>query len=236
MTGQLLNEGSLWFSVFTADINISETGEEDVGSDQVSAVVMEEQFGELQRDNLVTYFGQELGTEQREKFLSIQTVRHGDSGQSTVVPSDKYLNMALKYLYRKATHEIKEFHSGEKIEKIAVEREGVLLSSGRLLDEMNFQETADLPNLNLGSLGVKVNLPLIDRYSPLAYSVSQHIHWEVAKHRGIETCNRMSLENVTIMHGASLYKELAEECIPCKKKRKKHLQAAIGPISDTQLT
>ena len=101
---------------------------------------------------------------------------------------------------------------------------------------MNFRETAELPNLDLGSLGVRVNLPLLERHSPLAYSVAEHIHWDLAKHRGVETCNRISLENVSIIQGATLYKEISEGCIRCKIKRKKFLEAAMGPISDSQLT
>ena len=76
---------------------------------------------------------------------------------------------------------------------------------------MNFVETAEVPNLNIGSLGVRVNLPVLERYSPLAYSVAEHIHWDLAVHRGVETCNRMSLENVSIIQGATLYKELSKD-------------------------
>ena len=157
-------------------------------------------------------------------------------GLLQVVPQDKYINMALLYMYRKGSLEVKHFMKESKIEKIAIEKEGVLLSYGRLLDEMNFKETAELPNLNLGDLGVRVNLPVIERHSPLAYSVADHIHWDLARHKGTESCNRISLENVFIVQGATLYKELREDCIVCKIKRKKHLEAAMGPISDSQLT
>ena len=56
---------------------------------------------------------------------------------------------------------------------------------------MNFQETAELPGIDLGRLGVKVNLPVIERHSPLAYCVAEHVHWDLARHRGPETCNRI---------------------------------------------
>ena len=123
----------------------------------------------------------------------------------------------------------------KKIEKIAIERDGILLSTGRLLDEMNFKETSEIPNLNLGSLGIKVNLPLVERFSPLAYSLGDYIHWNLARHKGVESCNRISLEHVSIVQGATLYKELGESCMVCRKKRKKYLEAAMGPISDSQL-
>ena len=81
-----------------------------------------------------------------------------------------------------------------------------------------------------------MNLPVLERHSPLTYSVAEHIHWELAKHRGVETCNRISLENISIIQGATLYKEISEDCVRCKVKRKKFLEAAMGPVSDSQLT
>ena len=67
---------------------------------------------------------------------------------------------------------------------------------------MEFLETAEL-DLNLGAMGLRTHLPVLDRYSPLSYSVAQYVHWELAPHRGAETCNRVSLENVQILQGAS---------------------------------
>ena len=88
---------------------------------------------------------------------------------------------------------------------------------------MNFLETADLDTLNLGALGIKTMIPVVDRYSPLAYSLAQHFHWEVTKHRGYETCLRASLEHIHILQGMSLFREIGEECFKCKKKRGKFI-------------
>ena len=76
---------------------------------------------------------------------------------------------------------------------------------------------------------------MIDRYSPLAYAIGNYVHWNLAKHRGPETCSRISLENVHIMQGASLYREIGENCIKCRIKRKKFLEVPMGLISDHQL-
>ena len=87
---------------------------------------------------LVTYFGSSLSCEQKQYFNTLQVVRQEVAGQVNVVAEDRYINMALRYLYRKGSLEVKHFMKESKIVKIAVEKEGVLLSSGRLLDEMNF--------------------------------------------------------------------------------------------------
>ena len=80
-----------------------------------------------------------------------------------------------------------------------------------------------------------MNTPLIDRYSPIAYSIASFIHQHVAKHAGIETCIRLSLSFCHIIQAASLFREIAEECVKCKMIRKKYLQAFMGPVSEHQL-
>ena len=112
--------------------------------------------------------------------------------------------MALLYLFRKASLEVKAFNSSSIVKKIAYEKDGILLSKGRLLDGLNFVETGELGNLNIGSLGVEVDTPVLDRFSPLSYSIAQHVQRTVGKYRGIETTNRMSLERITIIQGMSL--------------------------------
>ena len=131
--------------------------------------------------------------------------------------------------------EVINFNNKVTVEKQAVMKDGVLLSKGRLIDGMNFQETAELDTLNLGSIGVKTLTPVIDRFSPLAYSIALHIHWTVVKHKGMETCLRVSLEHVRILQGMSLFRELGEDCIRCKIKRGRYIQARLGPLSDKQL-
>ena len=66
--------------------------------------------------------------------------------------------------------------------------------------------------LDYNKKGLRTSLPVLDRYSPLSYAIAQYVHWKLAPHRGAETCNRVSLENVHIMQGASLYRELGEQC------------------------
>ena len=46
----------------------------------------------------------------------------------------------------------------------------------------------------------------------------------------------MSQENVSIIQGATLYKEFIDDCIRCKIKRRRYVETAMGPISDSQLS
>ena len=93
---------------------------------------------------------------------------------------------------------------------------------------------------NKTSLGKEVQLnlltPVLDRHSPISYSVALFIHSELANHAGFETCFRFSLSYCHIIQAASLFREIGEECSKCKIIRKKYLDVVMGPVSDHQLT
>ena len=104
------------------------------------------------------------------------------------------------------------------VKKYTVEKNNILFSKGRLIEGRNIIETGGFDFGELGNLGINVRVPVLDRYSPLSYCIANHVQRELAKHKGMETCNRISLEKVHILQGASLFKELGEECIRCKMK------------------
>ena len=131
-----------------------------------------------------------------------------DVSRPAITLNYEQLSMALTYLYQKGSLEVKEFNSLSVIKKHTVERDNILLSKGRLIDGMNFLETGGLDLGDLGELGVNVQVPVLDRYSPLSYSIANHVHWKLAKHKGMETCSRTSLQKVHILQGPALYREL----------------------------
>ena len=71
--------------------------------------------------------------------------------------------------------------------------------------------------------------PLLDRFSPLSYSIGEYIHRCISKHKGYENCFRESLNHVFIIRGLSLFRELGEECVRCAMLRKKYLDVEMGP-------
>ena len=246
---KLLMEGKLSFQLFTVTLEeetdvpklygerpfppgiammVNTTGKEPQGISLVSNYSPEPIF-DIQANHKHQKYGWDK-TAWKDLFAAMQMDR-SDLG---AVPTDRYINQALLYLYRKETTVVKAFHKQKELNKMSYEVEGVLLSRDRLLQGMDFMETAEL-DLNLGSMGIRTSLPVLERYSPLSYSIALYVHWDLGKHRGAETCSRLSLEQVHIMQGAGLYRELGEQCIRCNKKRKRYQEAAFGPIKETQL-
>ena len=79
--------------------------------------------------------------------------------------------------------------------------------------------------------------PLVDRYSPIAYSIVDHIHWNhpVAKHAGVETVFRYVLQIVFIIDGRDLIKLVRKRCERCRYIAKQTINVEMGPISDQKL-
>ena len=79
------------------------------------------------------------------------------------------ISWSLNYLYSKASQEVKKFYSADFIKKIAVEKNGILVSRRRILDCQRFKAAGGLEeNSPISELGIKSITPIIDRYSPLA--------------------------------------------------------------------
>ena len=215
-SGNLLKESSIWFSAFPVSTMTS--------NKTIPCVAASISNSSGSSSSLTEAF-------RTCKSNKIFHLVHSEN----LMPTDQYLNGALLYYFRKASLEVLEFNSQKVIQARTESKDGILLSKGRIIDGMNFIETADLDTLNLGSLCIKTKIPVIDRFSPLAYSIAQHFHWTVMQHKGVESCHRYSLEHVHILQGMSLFKELSEECIRCKMRRGKFIRASLGPLSDKQL-
>ena len=224
-SGKLLMEATLWFSAFPTTCVDDDTRKHEVGI----WVHLERVQTDVEMCSLVQSFA-EKDYEGDDKYYSVHETNIIDP-----YPTDRYINAALLYYFRKATMEVLEFCNKKVLERKADFKDGILLSKGRIVDGMNFVETGDMDTVNLGDMCVKTRIPLIERFSPLAYSIAQHIHWTVAKHRGMESCMRYSLEHVHILQGMSLFKELSDECMRCRIKRGKFIKASMGPLSEKQL-
>ena len=150
---------------------------------------------------------------------------------------DEDIARALMYWYRKATLEVEQFVKADTIKKLAVKKNGILYCRSRILDGQRFLEAGDLRVESLGKdVGLSLMVPLVDRFSPIAYSIAAFIHNEVGKHAGWETCLRLSIEYAHILQGGSLFRQLSDECSKCKKYRQKFLEVVMGPVSEHQLT
>ena len=151
---------------------------------------------------------------------------------------EKHLSAALDNLYRKATKEVKEFNHKKDIEKIAMEKDGILYSTSRLLEEAELKVVGHLADtINIEQFtGVNFRVPLVDQHSPLAISIALHLHYHKFPHKGAETQYRMSLQFAKIISGRKLFNRISSDCVFCKKMQKKVLEQMMGPLSESQIS
>ena len=155
----------------------------------------------------------------------------------TIQLTEEILLLSLQYFYHKATMEVKEFLPRNSYEKISVEKNGILYQTGRILPTQKISNKLNLADVCLDLNMTTFFVPIVDKYSPLAYAVVNEIHWynDDARHSGNETVSRQVKKVVHIIDGRGIVKQFRQECARCRYLLKKAIDIAMGPISDDQL-
>ena len=172
--------------------------------------------------------------------LHMQTV--GENDITKIIPmiiiSDEEISAARRYYFQKASQEVKTFVKPSKYKNISVETDGVLRFSGRILptDDISIVGKATQVMKDLSSTTFAV--PLVDKHSPIAYSMVNDIHWyhPTAQHRGIDTTWRYVLKEIYIIDGHSLVSKIKDSCERCRYLLKKSIEVSMGPVSPHTLT
>ena len=138
-----------------------------------------------------------------------------------------------KYYYEKATQEVKKFAKQEKIKDISVEKEGILYFTGRLLNRGDASPIKPLSDVMLDLQDSTFVVPIVEKHSPLAYSIVNEVHWEdpVAKHSGVETVLRYTMKYAYIIEGRELVKKVRRNCERCRFLAKRTIEVIMGPKS-----
>ncbi|XP_066915536.1 uncharacterized protein [Clytia hemisphaerica] len=138
---------------------------------------------------------------------------------STILINDDEIKAAETYFYRKASQEIIQFLPKLKYENITrLNDNGILVYTGRILadDQVSIvgRFTKSMKDLSSTSFCV----PVIDRRSPIAYSIILDTHWNhpEVSHAGIESTLRYVLKKVYILEGRILIKSIKSSCQRCK--------------------
>jgi len=75
-------------------------------------------------------------------------------------------------------------------------------------------------------------VPIIDKHSPIAYSIINEIHWySEVKHQGVETVWRHVLKTAFIIEGREIVKKIRKSCQRCRYLLKRTIDISMGPVS-----
>ena len=147
---------------------------------------------------------------------------------------------ALYYLYKKATEEMEEFGMHTRAYKESVLIDGIRYWNGRLLESQKLTnpERHPMSSVMLDLSSTQFCVPIVDQYSPVAWSIIYEIHWyhTLAKHSGVATTTRISREYAYIAGVKEICQVFRKSCAKCRWIAKRTIEVEFGPLSDCQLT
>ena len=154
-----------------------------------------------------------------------------------VTLTEEMLKSAFYYFALKASLEVQHFLGKGRYKNIAVNVDGILYYSGRILPDQQFQGYPHLCEVALDLCHSSFCVPIMDQYSPVAISIALDIHWNHpdVQHRGVAAIYRQMLKVAYIFGGFSLASSIKLGCKRCRILNKSSIDVAMGPIHDLNL-
>ena len=173
-------------------------------------------------------------TRSNEKRRSSSTLSKFKSPSLTSEDMEK----AKNYFFKKATLEVKHFNKERFYSKFSKEKDDILFYTGRILSSNEVSAVGRMTVAMKDLSPISFCVPVLDKHSPLSYSIINHIHWkhQVVKHSGIESVWRQVLHIAFVIEGREIVKLVRKLCQRCRYLMKRSIDVAMGPISNFNLT
>ena len=144
---------------------------------------------------------------------------------------------SLRYYFKKATLEVKEFLPVSAFEKISVEKSGILYYTGRILPTQKVGGDLTLCDVSFDLAKSTFCVPIVESHSPIAYSIVNEVHWYDSDvwHAGVESALRRINLTAYIIGGRKLVKTIKDACTKCRLLWKEEVKVAMGPKDDSHL-
>jgi len=143
------------------------------------------------------------------------------------------VHKAENYFYYKATQEVLKFSPEKEYKDASVIKNGILHYVGRIL---NSQEICSPEDTMFDLTSLSFVRPIVDRYSPVGYSVMLHSHESISHHKSATASLLESRGLAFILRGRDLATEVVKACRPCIRYRSKLIEVEMGKIHQSRLT
>ena len=148
-------------------------------------------------------------------------------------PSDDERRRAEDYLFRTATREVKQFSKHKDYKEDTIMKDGILYRTSRLLEGREYNS---LENVLYDVDPLSFVKPVVDRYSPIAYSIMVYCHININHHQNAISTLRESFNIAHIIGGRDLANEVRASCTFCRRFRSKLLEVEHGKVHKNRLT
>ena len=150
--------------------------------------------------------------------------------------SDLDIQRALNYFFRKGTRELQSHVHPKFYQNESFEKDGILYYSGRVsVSDISFECNMTDKMIDLSKRSFIV--PIIDCNSPLAYAITNQVHWydKTYRHSGVETTLRALRSVIHIIKPRDLVKLFRKNCKRCRFLIKRTVEVIMSPASKDQL-
>ena len=148
----------------------------------------------------------------------------------SITPGERKL--AADYFFRKGTAEVKHFVAAKNYKNVTTEKDGILLYNARIFDGT---EIKDMANVMVDVGPLQFCVPILDRHSPVAYSIMLYAHQELAHHRNVNTTLVESRQIAFVLSGRDLAKEIRAECVSCRRYKARVMEVEMAKIHPNRL-
>ena len=154
-----------------------------------------------------------------------------------LILSEGDIKEAESYFFKKGTLEIKQFLKPALYQNLSKEVNGILTYTGRILETNQISVVGNLTSTMKDLTSTTFCVPLLDKNSPLSFSLVNEIHWydAIVSHSGVESVWRNVLKKVYIIEGRSVVKKVRKGCQRCRYLRKNLVIAPAFYIAQTDL-
>ena len=156
----------------------------------------------------------------------------GTSSSALVLLTGWNIKVAQNYFFNIGYKEVLKFVPKQQLKHTDV-RNGIMYYTGRVLQG---QTILDPLNVMTDLQPLSFVQPVLDRYSPVAYSIMIYCHTSVSHHKSAIATLRDSREFAYILRGRDLAIEIRENCRPCKRFSARLLKIEMGKMHSTRLT
>ena len=149
-----------------------------------------------------------------------------------LVPNDWEISRAENYFFFKASQEVKQFAKSTDWKDCSTESGKILRYNSRIVEG---QIVGTVAEEGLDVHPLMFVRPMVERFSPVAYSIMTYCHSHLARHRNSAATLRESRYIAFILQGRNLANEIRENCPFCKRYRAVLLKREMGKIHDSRL-
>ena len=142
-------------------------------------------------------------------------------------PSEEEITRAQDFFFRLGTKEVEQFSKEKDWKNNSIKKDKILYSTDRVLEG---RELNSLENIMLDLDPFTFVRPILDRYSPLAYSITVYCHVSRGHHHNAITTVRETMNIAHIIGARELATVVRENCHFCKRYKRKLMQVEFGKI------